>query len=350
MIPLERLLEPVSAESPTGADASLSGLLLELEGLIQGRPETQFSAAEEPNWRAVLARCLEVAAGTRDLRVGAILTAVLLRTNGLPGLQQGLQLLRGYVEQYWDQVHPRLDPSDGNDPQERINALSNLAAPPGTDGDMLRVIEALRRTPLIESPQTGRFALADWLAARGMLPGAESTAPSLTVIDGTRKDTNPERLATDAAAAAGSLAELTGIGVAFARQAGDGNLPGFDLLRRDLQQIVAWIGPGDTAEAIAPAGNESGPGEVLASRVAVTAAPGVPGEIRSREDVLRGLDAIIAYYKVHEPSSPVPFLLLRVKRIVPLNFMELIRDLSPESIDKLLVLTGPLDGETPPSS
>src|SRR5688572_22264244 len=147
MIPLERLLAPVSEESPTGNDASSDGLLLELETLIQGKPETQFAAAEEPNWHTASARCLEAAAKTRDLRVGAILSAVLLRTEGLSGLHSGLKLIHGYLAQYWPSVHPCLDEADGNDPQERVNALNNLAAPVGTDGDLLRVLEVLRRSP-----------------------------------------------------------------------------------------------------------------------------------------------------------------------------------------------------------
>src|SRR4029077_15276883 len=32
------------------------------------------------------------------------------------------------------------------------------------------------------------------------------------------------------------------------------------------------------------------------------------GDLRSREDVVRALDAICAYYSRHEPSSPVPLL------------------------------------------
>src|SRR5687768_17403096 len=174
MIPLERLLAPVSADSPTGNDASATGLLLELEALIQGKPETQFAPAEEPNWRTASTRCLEVATSTRDLRIGAILATVLVRTEGLPGLHDALKLIHGYVAQYWPTVHPQLDQTDNNDPQERINALNNLAAPLGTDGDLLRIIEVLRKTPLVESPQTGRFGLAAWLAVKNLAPWSES--------------------------------------------------------------------------------------------------------------------------------------------------------------------------------
>jgi type VI secretion system protein ImpA len=340
MIPLERLLAPVSADSPTGSDASATGLLLELEALIQGRPETQFAPAEEPNWRTASARCLEVATSTRDLRVGALLTTVLLRTEGLSGLHDGLKLIHGYVAQYWPTVHPQLDQTDDNDPQERINALNNLAAPLGTDGDLLRIIEVLRKTPLVESPQTGHFGLAAWLAVKNLAPWSEADGPvpSLAIIEGTRKDSNPEKLAADAAAASGCLLELSAITDLFRDFAGPSNLPSFEPLRKDLQQIVTWIGV--TPDEASPDGSATG-----ASGVAADGRAYGGGEIRSREDVVQALEAIIRYYQAHEPSSPVPFLLQRVKRVVPLNFMDVIRELSPESIEKLVVLTGPIDGQ-----
>jgi type VI secretion system protein ImpA len=340
MIPLERLLEPVSADSPTGNDASATGLLLELEALIQGKPETQFAPAEEPNWRNASARCLEIATSTRDLRIGAILATVLLRTEGIPGLHDGLKLIHGYLAQYWSTVHPQLDQTDNNDPQERINALSNLAAPLGTDGDLLRIVEVLRKTTLIESPQTGRFGLAAWLAVKNLAPWPESEgpAPTLAILEGTRKDSNAGTLAADAAAASGCLLELTAITELFREFAGPADLPSFEPLRKDLEQIVAWIAP----EAASIDGSAGAPSEMAANGRAYS------GEIRSREDVVQALEAIIHYYQAHEPSSPVPFLLQRAKRVVPLNFMDLIRELSPESIEKLVVLTGPIDGEVAP--
>ena len=191
---------------------------------------------------------------------------------------------------------------------------------------------------MVESPQTGRFGLAAWLAVKNLAPWSESDGPvpSLAIIEGTRKDSNPDKLAADAAAASGCLLELTALSELFRDFAGPSDLPSFEPLRKDLQQIVAWIGV--TAEAAGADGSAGG---------ATLEADGrsYSGEIRSREDVVRALDAIIHYYQAHEPSSPVPFLLQRAKRVVPLNFMDVIRELSPESIEKLVVLTGPIDGQ-----
>ena len=50
---VEQLLKPVSVEEPCGKNLSYDPGFLALEGLIAGKPETQFSAAEEPDCKAV---------------------------------------------------------------------------------------------------------------------------------------------------------------------------------------------------------------------------------------------------------------------------------------------------------
>ena len=51
MIVAEELLKPISDESPCGEDLSYDPGLQELEALARGKEETQFSAAEPPDWK-----------------------------------------------------------------------------------------------------------------------------------------------------------------------------------------------------------------------------------------------------------------------------------------------------------
>jgi type VI secretion system protein ImpA len=44
------------------------------------------------------------------------------------------------------------------------------------------------------------------------------------------------------------------------------------------------------------------------------------------------IDKICAYYERHEPSSPVPMLLMRARRLVDKSFMEILQDLAPEGM------------------
>jgi type VI secretion system protein ImpA len=86
------------------------------------------------------------------------------------------------------------------------------------------------------------------------------------------------------------------------------------------------------------------PGAPANGAAAPTAGPvatSINGEIGSRADVVRMLDKILAYYQRHEPSSPVPMLIERAKRLAPKNFYEIMEELAPESVNQIKILRGP---------
>lgn len=347
MIPLEILLAPTRDDAPCGDDPWATGVLSELETLVVGKPETQFSAAEEPDWKALKARVVEVAKTTKDLRVATILTAALLRTDGIKGFHAGLKLVRGYLENFWPNVFPLLDESDNNDPAERVNALANLAAAIGTDGDLLRVIPTLRKTPVVLAPRAGKFTLEHWRAVRGIQPWPEGAgeAPSASLLEAAQKDAGPEALAAVVAETRGIIEDLAAIEAYFKEQSGPTNFPAFAPLTRELQQVVEWLAAdAPPAEAASVGANAAAAG---GSAPAGAGGPSFTGAVRSREDVTRALESVIAYYKVAEPSSPVPFLLMRVKKIVPMNFLELMQELTPDAREKILALIGSVEEATP---
>jgi type VI secretion system protein ImpA len=52
------------------------------------------------------------------------------------------------------------------------------------------------------------------------------------------------------------------------------------------------------------------------------------------------------YYARHEPSSPLPILLKRAKRLVGADFMEIINDLAPSGVDNVKLIGGVTEEET----
>lgn len=348
MIPLEILLAPTRDDAPCGDDPWATGVLSELETLVLGKPETQFSAAEEPDWKALKARVLEVSKTTKDLRVATIFAATLLRTDGVKGLRAGVQLIRGYVENFWPTLFPLLDASENNDPAERVNALANLAAPVGTDGDVLRVLPALRKTPVVLAPRAGKFGLEHLLAVKGTVPWPEGAgeAPTAALLEAGQKDAGPEAIAAVVEDTKAVIEDLSAIEGFFKKESGPTNFPQLAPLKKELQQIVDWLG--GSAGAAAPAESAAAAsGGGSGASTAAASGPSFTGAVRSREDVTRALESIIAYYKVAEPSSPVPFLLMRVKKIVPMNFLELMQELTPEAREKILALIGSVEEATP---
>ncbi|MGC4088543.1 MAG: hypothetical protein QM756_11735 [Polyangiaceae bacterium] len=68
-----------------------------------------------------------------------------------------------------------------------------------------------------------------------------------------------------------------------------------------------------------------------------------PGEVNSRDDVLKALDRICAYYTRFEPSSPLPFLLQRCKKMVPMSFADILKEIAPNGVAQFETVVGKPD-------
>jgi type VI secretion system protein ImpA len=351
-IDTDSLLEDISPDAPAGSDLSYSADYLELMRFAEGTPEQQMGdtiiPAEEPNWRDVRDRCVELLGKTRDLRLIVIAAAAGMATEGIPGLAEGLRLLRGTVERHWGSVFPQLDPEDDNDPLERLNIIAGIAAPPETFGDTLKFRRKVREAPLSNSRQLGRYSLRDIAIAAGEgggdSNGDSQATVSMAMIDGAFEDTPVEDLQAISAAAALAIEHVRATEQALDGLVGGGNAPNLEGLRKDLGDICSCLdrylarrGYGAAAEQEAAEGGGAptgGNGSAVRS---------VPGEIASPQDVLLAIDRICQYYDRHEPSSPVPILLKRAKRLVSKSFLDIIGDLSPDALDQIKALGGIVD-------
>src|SRR6187551_1871804 len=111
---VESLLAPVSPEAPCGENLEYDADYTAMEQAAAGKPEQQFGKTvipgEEPDWKDVLARAKELLGRSKDLRIAQYLVQSATRMDGLAGLADGLAVLSGLVDRYWDGVHPQLDP------------------------------------------------------------------------------------------------------------------------------------------------------------------------------------------------------------------------------------------------
>ena len=337
MIEVRELLNPISADNPCGEDIAYDPKFLALDALIAGKPETQFSAAEEPDWRAIRDACLELFDRSKNLRVAVTLCLALVNIEGASGLRSGLTLLMGLLERYWPDFYPRLDPEENNDPLERINILSSLSTPLGTFGDPLRFLQRLRQMPLANSPQIGRLSLANIAGDKSSLHGGDGTSPlSAVQIQAAFRDTSLEELVETGQAISDSLTLAKSIDSFLTDTVGASRAPDMSGLLALLMELSKYLAP------YLPKTFTSEPIEMQAgtSSEASDAQPSGSGVIRSRQDVVYALDRICQYYSRYEPSSPLPFLLRRAQRLVEMNFLQIIDELTPEARTHLQPIIG----------
>lgn len=348
MIEAATLLQPISADEPSGPNLEYDAAFLELERSAQYKPEQEIGStlvpAEEPDWRAVELAAAELLGRAKDLRVANHLTKALIHTSGFPGLEQGLALLRGLVEGFWPTLHPQLDPDDDNDPTIRVNILAELC-------DSATYISWARLTPLVSVKQLGRFNLRDAMVVSGEMPwpaSAPGKPPEATTIDAAFQAADLQELRATLEAIRTSRQHVVDIEKMVTEQVGVGRAANLSAFRAVLDQAGKVVDKHYSMRAPAAAsdgaqeqaGSEAGGDKPSAGRLS--------GEIGSREEVLVALDKILAYYNRHEPSSPIPLFIQRCKRLVNMAFLDILRDMAPDGVPQAEVIWRPKeeDGST----
>lgn len=358
MVDIDALLQEVSPDEPCGPNLEYDPEFLELEQALQGKPEIQYgdtiTPAVPPEWKVVKKLATGLLERSRDLRVVMALARGGLALHGMEGLAESLMLARRLLDERWDSVHPQLDPDDGMDPMLRINSLAML-----TDGGFLREV---KDAPLLMLPGLGPLSVRLLELASGEIPTPEDeTKIELHSLEAAAMDVDGEKLAAALDAATRAFDAATEVELTLVRQVGSSQALNIDGLTRMLrrgrdflaeQQAQAAGGSGaaaqdeggadETGEGACDDDGGAEPGQALpAGRRAGRAPAGISGDIASRADVIRMLDKINKYYQQYEPSSPVPLLLERAKRLVPKNFFEIMEDLAPDGMTQLLAVSGP---------
>ncbi|RAR57602.1 type VI secretion system protein ImpA [Paraburkholderia unamae] len=334
------LLAEMSPELPCGEDVEYDPEFLELERVVSGKPDVQFGDtvvdAVPPDWKQANALALSLLGKSRDLRVAGYLARALLNRDGYVAFAEALALIGGMLDQHWDHVYPRLDADDDNDPTARINALTALVDQTGTLAD-------LRDAPLALSRAHGTVTLRDLEYVCGTVtPPSGVSVPSLASIEAAIADAG-ENAREVHAALESALQSTTRIETLVTERVGAARSIDLDALVRPLRQAAAFLGERVAHAGVPPDGEGAAADGAAVSPAAMAAAPvpaAPPGEISSREDVVRAIDKICKYYERNEPSSPLPLLLLRARRLVDKSFMEILEDLAPDGLAQARTIGG----------
>src|SRR5579871_658847 len=246
MINVEDLLKPVSDDKPCGEDFTYHPTLQNLETTVRGKQKSQFDSDdkpdwEEPDWPEVRDSALEVLGQSKHLTAGVILAVSLLKIGGVDGLRDGLAVLHGLVEKYWNDLYPRLDPEDNNDPTERLNILNNLAS----SREPYRYGLHLRQTVLCASAALGRVTLEQALNAREKAAGGDggSSSAELNQVQAAFQDAGPEAAQSTLTMLNEAVEHARGLDTFIETTLGAGNGVNLETLHKTLGAMVQIVEP-----------------------------------------------------------------------------------------------------------
>lgn len=342
--------EPISADIPEGVNIEYDSRFLELQSAAEGKPERQYGdtiiPAEEPDWATVEKLCNQLLAESKDLHVLAYYTQALTAKHGLVGFCAGCEAIKTNVDLYWKSLYPKLEDEDGeSDPFYRINALSAFTT---LDGIAKEVFSAkLLVNGLTQQPITVKEAVS---VLQGNDPqsypgGKERLMLDIRVSADTGK---PELIALIQA-----LDHLKDIQNTFSTQLQDEHSLNFEVIQKPLTLIHKAINYNDgSTPQLQHAEQTEQPAETPVSTVAQEQSTLQEADawrrmnIKNRADVDLALEKICIYFETLEPSHPAPLFIRRVQRQMNMNFYDIMKDISPESIANLEVLIGKPDEET----
>lgn len=304
------ILEPISQDRPCGEDLSFSP---EFDRIQEARREDDPTvdygewqvALKQADWNAVIEYCTDLLQKrSKDLRLSAWLTEGLVKTQGLRGLADGMEITARLLERFGEHIHPQ---AEAGDQEQRIGNLSWFVT---------RIAQLTRQIP-VTGAKTGQFSVNDYEAACTLQTQLQRNADAVADLESkvtlekisaaiakTDKTLYTEWLA-EAKRCEEALAELAS--AADARFGLDGpsfsSLAGsIDIVRQRLQSIANELGILTPAEAVAA------PDKNDLDQAAALSVPVINGAIKSRAQALELLRQVAVFFRNTEPHSPVAYL------------------------------------------
>jgi len=354
---LDAVLAPISDDIPAGTDLredySPSSVYFQLrDARAEARDiERQSEAADSedataPQWRTVQSLATRaLSTGAKDLEVASWLTEALVRTAGLPGLATGARIIAGLSERYWDDLFPMPD-EDGI--ETRVAPVAGLAGQ-GVDGTLM---QPLRKTILFNRPNGTGFGLWRYVATlelSGISDGERRAArieAGVIPFDEVEKEARIAGAAHWAAMRAevnDAMAGWAEMGRVLDEKAGSDS-PSTSRVRDLLQLLLdtcnRFAPPEDAAAAASDGPAEPGaavsPGTAAGAATPVNA---MAAAIAGREQALRQLGEIAAWFRKTEPHSPLSHTLDDAVRRGRMSLPELLAEVLPDQTARDALLT-----------
>jgi type VI secretion system protein ImpA len=348
----EDVLQPIQGDNPSGPNLYYSPLFDKIKEARRQESSGPMGAWEHEVKTADYVQVCKLseealAKQTKDLWLGVWLTEALIWREQFAGLKSGLDLIRALIENFWDTLHPDVEDGDAELRAAPLEWLGNYLEPDKGPSPAL----AVRFVPLnIKGQHFFQYKESLGVGYEESVKGNEQRKKARDeaikegrippeVLDAALKDTPKEWVRKLEADLKGALAALQVLDELC--QTKFGNVaPSFTKLKRSLEELDGTVhvlllkkleqdpDPPPPPEFIAEAA-AAADGDGTGAATAAVMAPErigslqinpeqldtlIGAELHSRADAVLRVAAVARYLRQREPSSPVPYLLLRAFR------------------------------------
>ena len=316
------ILSPIAGENPAGENLQYAGLYDEIrearradDNLTKGEWEHEAKVAEWP--RVVELSTSALTARTKDLQIASWLIEAIVELHGFVGLRDGLKLMRGLHEQFWERLYPEIDEGNLDGRANAISAMDTRLEVPIKSVSLTKSGSEFDCSYLQWEDST-KFDIPEKLEnldsdafERFSAMKAEAEAANKTTSEAWRKAKDNTRrvfyeetfaLLNECWTEFQALDKV--MDEKYARQT-----PGLGNLKRTLDSVRTLV------EKLVKEKRILEPDPVLDRESGSAAADGEGGPsggpLRGRADALRQLAEVAQYFQRTEPHSPVAYLVQR---------------------------------------
>ncbi len=349
-IPLDQLLEPISAESAVGVDIRENSSPTSPYYTIKDA-RNAARAAERNNifdsdnseaetyWRKILELAPDILQNySKDLEVASWYAEALVRQYGFQGLRDGFKLIYGLIENFWDDLYPLPD-EDGI--ETRVAPLTGLNGE-GAEGVLIAPIRNIYITQGVSSGPYNYWMYQQALDVEKILD-EETKREKASKLGFSHEDV--ERAVSESSDQFYiDLVEDTDLAIETFREISrildeycgiNDSPPSSNIINilEDCLGAIKHIGKYKIPENTETEVDSDDIPEIDASTSDPQQAVSQQSNkaVQSRAEAFKKLIEISDFFRKTEPHSPIPYILERAVRWGDMPLEELIRELIPDS-------------------
>lgn len=356
VVDIEKLLSPIQEISPQGEDiredrsptsdyytikdARNSARAAERSAILNDESESDIAGM----WRQVVALAERLLSSkTKDLEIAVWCLEGLVRVHGVAGLRDGLSVIQGLIENFWEGLLPLPD-EDGI--ETRVASLAGLNG----DGGEGTLLAPLRNLSIVESDNLGGLSFWQYLQARDAdrIEDEDKKAERLAALgydlaafNDSVAGANITECQAVVSAFEESLQTYTEITKTLREKCGNDAPPSSKIsellseltrtvrfIYKEKLELAQAIGQQQTAEVESLVIEET-QGDQPSNVVAISNV--ATGKIVSREDALRRLEDVAKYFRQYEPHTPIAPGIERLIQWGRMTVADLMMELIPDS-------------------